>query len=414
MPDDVVITPKPDLTENDVLAKLNELDTDEPIKEEKDLDIPDIKEDEKKDKKEPKEKKSEEDEEEKLDEDEDDDKDELEDLERLDEDEDELKLLLPARRKDILKTYPDLFKKFPALERAMYREQGYTEVFPTIKEAKEAVENLREFKEIESSILDGDIESLLKTVKERDSEALNKIADEYLSSLYKVDQNAFQHVLNNLYKQTVKTMVQTAKDSNDDQLMAAAELFHKYLFGNATFSEPNRLAKAKTEKDSEIERERNEYLQERFVDARNELVVRVDNRLKSVISSAIDPKDEMSDYVKSKAIGDCVEQLHKQIGSDTRTQTILRNLWAKSKDTKFSKDSVNKIGSAYLSVAKSLLLPIIRENRTKALSGAKRLVVNKDDKTKERFKGSNDEKGERTSPKKMKPGESIEDFMMRD
>src|SRR3990167_908420 len=81
MPDDVVITPKPDLTENDVLAKLNELDTDEPIKEEKDLDIPDIKEDEKKDKKEPKEKKSEEDEEEKLDEDEDDDKDELEDLE---------------------------------------------------------------------------------------------------------------------------------------------------------------------------------------------------------------------------------------------------------------------------------------------------------------------------------------------
>lgn len=415
-----IVVPKADLTESDVLAKLNELD-DEPEKkiesksnkEEDELDIPDIK--EKEDKPEKKVAKSKEDEskEDESEEDETEDEEELEEELNLDEEEDELKLLIPAKRKDILKEFPTLFKKFPGLERAMYREQGYTEVYPTIKEAKESVELLRNYKDLESSILEGNIEGLLKNVKESNPESLNRIADDYLQALYKVDQSAYNHVLNNVFKYTVKSMVQIGKQNNNDQLVAAAELFHQFYFGNADFKEPTKLAKVKDDKVDEVEKERSAYLEERFNDARDELGTRIDNKLKSVISQAIDMRGEMTDYVKDKAVEDCIRQLHNQIGADSRTAIILKNLWIKARETKFDKTSVSKIGSAYLSVAKSLLQPIIRENRTKALSGAKRLVKVDSDKN-EKFKGSNDEKGERTRPGKMKPNETVEEFLMRD
>jgi hypothetical protein len=414
--------PKPDLNESGIMNILNTLDDDKSQDDKKDdLEIPDIKEeDEDSKKKVAKSKKDEEDENEENKDEEDDELEGLDDLEEDDEnkneDEDELKLLIPARRKDILKAYPDLFKKFPALERAMYREQGYTEIYPTIKEAKASLETIKEYKELETNVLGGDIKSLLKSVKERDPEALNKIADNYLTDLYETDQTAYGHVLNNVFKYTIKAMVNTGKKNNDDQLLAAAELFHKFYFGDADYSEPTKLAKITDNKKSEVDAEREQFLAERFNDARDELGVRIDNKLKSVISQAIDPKGEMSDYVKSKAIEDCIMQLHGQIGNDARTQRIIRNLWVKSRETKFSKESVNVIGSAYLSVAKSLLLPIVRENRTKALSGAKRLVKGNDEKPeREKFKGSNDVKGERTAPKgKMNKGESVESFLMRD
>src|SRR5215510_11268328 len=39
-----------------------------------------------------------------------------------------LELALPVRRKEILAKYPDIFKDFPYLEKAYYREQAYAEV----------------------------------------------------------------------------------------------------------------------------------------------------------------------------------------------------------------------------------------------------------------------------------------------
>ena len=65
--------------------------------------------------------------------DDDEEKDDLDDLEEdlKEPDDEDLELMTPARRKDILKEFPDLFKKFPELERSYFRERKYTELLPT-------------------------------------------------------------------------------------------------------------------------------------------------------------------------------------------------------------------------------------------------------------------------------------------
>src|SRR6187399_1594582 len=54
--------------------------------------------------------------------------------------EEDLELMTPVRRREILAKYPKLFKDFPYLEKAYYREQQFTEVYPTIQDARAAHE----------------------------------------------------------------------------------------------------------------------------------------------------------------------------------------------------------------------------------------------------------------------------------
>src|SRR5215469_7143808 len=53
---------------------------------------------------------------------------------------DDIDIDSPVKRKELLAAYPDIFKKFPYLEKSMYREQQYSELFPTMSDAKVAAE----------------------------------------------------------------------------------------------------------------------------------------------------------------------------------------------------------------------------------------------------------------------------------
>src|SRR6188508_1980225 len=57
--------------------------------------------------------------------------------------EEDLELTTPVRRKEILAKYPKLFKDFPYLEKAYYREQQFTEINPTIEDARVASEKAK-------------------------------------------------------------------------------------------------------------------------------------------------------------------------------------------------------------------------------------------------------------------------------
>src|SRR5216684_2440964 len=128
MADELVIDEKP-LTSDDILDKLNETD-------EKEVD------------EKPKEEVTEESIKEPITEDEGrtEEKIEIEEEEKYEE--------IP-KRQAILKEFPELFKKFPAIEHAIYREQQYAEIFPTLDDAKEANARLDDFKAFESELFDG-------------------------------------------------------------------------------------------------------------------------------------------------------------------------------------------------------------------------------------------------------------------
>jgi len=303
--------------------------------------------------------------------------DELE--EELQETDDEkLELIEAPRRKEILAKYPNIFKDFPQLEKSMYREQRYSEILPTIEDAKAAAEKANILDEYEKEILSGSTESLLVAVKDNDKEAFAKVVDNYLPTLYKVDQHSYYHTIGNVIKHTIISMVRDGKEQSNEELGTAAAILNQYIFGTSQFTHPQKLSKddvedgESREKEEELSRKEREFLERQFTSARDDLGTRVDNILKSSVDKAIDPNDSMTEYVKKNASREVLEGLEDLISKDTRFRAIYDKLWERAFESDFDKESMDRIKSAYLSKAKTLLPILIKKSRNEALRGLNR------------------------------------------
>jgi hypothetical protein len=295
-----------------------------------------------------------------------------EDLEEIrDEPDESLEFASHASKKVILKKYPELFKEFPSLERAYYKEQQYTELLPTIDDAKEVIEKAGDFDKFQQSLLAGDVSEVLKSVRETNEKAFIKIVDDYLPTLAKVDKEAYYHVIGGVIKNTIVGMVQESKNTDNEQLKQAAAILNQFIFGTSQFTPHHKLGSdEKIDKErTEIEQERAKLVQEKFDSARNDLETRTNNVLKSTISEHIDPKGAMTDYVKRTAIREAMESVESLIEQDSRFRSTLDGLWKKAFETGFTRTSLDQIKAAYLSKAKTLLPSVISRIRNEALKG---------------------------------------------
>lgn len=378
---------------------------------------------EKKEKKEPKEDKEKEDV--------DDNEKELQELEEdLEEvDEDKLELVTPVRRSEILKEYPDLFKKFPYLEKAYYREQQFTEVFPTIQDAKEAADSIKILSAFESDISHGNTEKLLSGLKETNPKGFNKLVDNYLPNLFKTDKDAYTHVIGNLTKNIVSNMIKTARADNNEALEIAGNLLYKWAFNTTTWEAPTNLSNDKDDIDNskldEVSKAKEEFNNQKLESASNDLTDRFNNSMKATIDAYIDPKESMSPYVKKHATNECLETLNSLIEKDTRFKQLVDKMWQKAAESNYSRDSLETITRAFKSKAKTLLPAVIKAARKEALKGSNSSTKTNDDNDDNR---NNDEKirprntnRETTSPRLKsgnndgpKPGESTADYFARD
>lgn len=303
--------------------------------------------------------------------------DELE--EELEEpDEDKLELLEAPRRKEILAKYPSIFKDFPQLERAMYREQKYSELLPTLEDAREAVEKANTLDKYDEEIMGGSTESLLASVKDSDKEAFAKIVDNYLPNLYKVDQHSYYHTIGNVIKHTIISMVKDGREQNSEELAQAAAVLNQYIFGTTQFTHPQKLSKdevkddSSKEKEEEITRRERDFLEKQYTNAVDDIGTRVDNILKASVDKVIDPNGSMTEYIKKNATRDVLGDLEDLISRDTRFRNVYDKLWERAFENNFDKESMDRIKSAYLSKAKTLLPLLIKKARNEALKGSKK------------------------------------------
>lgn len=289
--------------------------------------------------------------------------------------EEDLELMTPVRRKEILAKYPKLFKDFPYLEKAYYREQQFTEVFPTINDAKAAVEKAQILDNVERTLMTGDISSILQAAKAESQETFLKIADNYLPALRAADQQAYYHVLGNVIKDTIVTMVKEGRALGDQgaPLQAAANILNQFVFGSQQFSASKPLSQQtrpeEANRQQEIQEQERARVMGHFETTRDDLQTRADNVLKSTIDQHIDPNKTMTDYVRDHATKEAFDTLENLISRDTRFRGLLDKLWERAFASNFSKSDTDKIKSAYLSKAKTLLPSVIKKARNDALRG---------------------------------------------
>lgn len=284
----------------------------------------------------------------------------------------QLELVTPVRRKEILAKYPTLFKEFPYLERAYYREQKFTELFPTIEDAQAGVEAKQTLDRFESDVMRGNTEVLLKAIKNDSPKGFAKLVDDYLPTLARVDEQAYYHVLGNVTKHTIVAMIREARRSGNEALQSAAQLVNQFVFGTTEFRPPTQLSKQEPEvegKNKELEQRESEFVRQQFDSVNSDLNTRINNTLKNTIDANIDPKKSMSEYVRKNATREAIEMLESVLSKDTRFVALKDKLWEVAFKENFSRASIERIKSAYLSRAKTLLPTVIKKARIDALKG---------------------------------------------
>lgn len=283
----------------------------------------------------------------------------------------QLELVTPVKRREILKKYPSLFKDFPYLEKSYYREQQFTEVFPTIPDAKEAAEKAKILDSFDGDLREGNTLNVLKAVKEANTKSFAKMVDDYLPNLAKVDEKAFNHVVGDVVKQVIMSMVTSGRDTNNTNLQEAAAIINQFVFGSTKFEPTRALAEQVKDdpKEDKVSTREQQFIQQKFDDSQKELGDRIDNSLKATIEAHIDKNSSLSDYVKRNAVRDALDKVKELITKDTRFKTIVDRLWDKAVKENFSRASVDAIRSAYMQRAKPLLAPVITGARNEALKG---------------------------------------------
>jgi hypothetical protein len=211
----------------------------------------------------------------------------------------------------------------------------------------------------------------MKAVKDSGDDAFNKLVDDYLPNLYNLDKDAYHHVIGNVVKMTVNGMLNAAKTSKNVELEEAAKILNQFIFSSDEIKGPTKLSKEKPENDQNeaLERKEVELRRRQFEDTRDTLNTKVENVLKATISANIDPKESMTDYVRKNAAREAQEKLESLLEGDKRLSVIIDRLWEQAFKENFSRPSIDKIKSAYLSRAKTLLPAVIKQARNEALKG---------------------------------------------
>lgn len=276
--------------------------------------------------------------------------------------------------KEIVKKYPEFFKDFPHLRHIVFHEKEYREIFPTVDDAKEAIERLEDFDTLRESLSSGtpeDIINVIDSIKGLGDEVISKFSTNFLSSVRKIDQDLYYQVITPEIVNFTRSMFNAGLRNENDNLKNAALVAAQHFFGNqkiASGEQDVKLPIKETKKDDSIERERQSFKQERYTTFYNDVVIDSNHRMSSLIANGLDPKNNLSDGMKEVIIEKVQKEIDKILGDDSIHKSRMNSLWKKANGDNFSTLHKSKIISAYLEAAKEIM-PRIRSKVKSSILG---------------------------------------------
>lgn len=283
--------------------------------------------------------------------------------------------------KSVEEKFPGLLKAFPSLRDMYFREAEYSKIFPTIDDAKEADENNIAFNSIRESIYQGDGNKLFSAIKETGDKELEKFSTNILPTLFKVHPQSFWRAANPLVEDIARNMFNKGNKENNESLKNAALYLSDYFFGNTEIAEGKKTSIIKVEDNSEVNKEREKFDNERGTafrsgienDVRSELIKLIEGSDPKTGKNRLDPDSVFSPFIKTTIIDRIISDLGSQLTSDKDHIKFMDSLWSSSKrNGRTDKDKV-RIISAYLARAKSLI-PSLRSKYVSEALGQKTRV----------------------------------------
>lgn len=282
---------------------------------------------------------------------------------------------------EVNKEFPELFKKFPDLRSMYFREAKYVEIFPTVEDAKVAKEELDGLTSLQEHLQSGTTEgatAVLGAIKELGENNLSNFAINFLPTLKKSDPEAYYSAIapetvawvRNLYQAGARLGPEAGKN-----LMNAAKVASLFYFEDmevATGQKNVKLPEIKTEtsdkKDDGVNKERAAFLKERhdalFIDIGEDY----SSQLGAFIAEGLDSDGVITPRVKEWIVRDVIARIDKVLASDRGHRSQMEAMWKKAASDKYGRNWKDRILSAALSRAKTIVPTIRARAKAEALS----------------------------------------------
>lgn len=316
----------------------------------------------------PAEKEDEEDEDEEEDDEEDEgeDKEDKEDKEEDKEDEEEL---TRVSYKEITGQFPEFFKKFPDLKHAFFREQQFTEIFPTVEDAQRAAEAQSAYEEIANSVIDGDANKFLQELKTENPDSLERFAENFLPALSEVNKNAYFNIITPQVQKFVKNVYAHGINEKDDNIKNAAKIVHKILFGGAYEDVekdiPSVMRQDKVE--SEVDKDKQRYFNGKYQVLYKEITDLCYGKLEEEIAKGLSDLDKSNKGLKRILAGEIKSKVLSDMEKDAAYLGRMQSLWGREKRSGFGGQLKTSFLTTFMAKAKTMIGKHRSEVRREAL-----------------------------------------------
>jgi hypothetical protein len=255
--------------------------------------------------------------------------------------------------KEIKSKYPQLFKSFPALRGVIFREQQFSDLFPTPEAAKTAVEYSEQFEQIRESVIGGDSKDFVKAIK-AEKGGLEAFSRSILPALFEVDKDAHWAAL----EPTLQTVVRKFyASSKDDNVRNAALFLSEFLFGDDKIAtgEKSVVDEVKLAAEKARKEEREKYSKEQWNSFSADVSTTAYSRLEAVVLQSLAKESDLSTFVKNSAKASILQEVQAALHADKAHLSRMDNLWKRAEKARSAEDK-NSIINAYLSRAKQLVV----------------------------------------------------------
>lgn len=282
--------------------------------------------------------------------------------------------------KEIKQKFPEFFKEFPSIRDAIFREAEYTQLFPTIEDARDTYADAEALSSLRESALAGDPAPVFEAVEKADDKALSLFAVNLLPALHKKNPQIYSEAITPLLENIVRQAYRNGEKNNSDDLKNAALHISNFLFdtdeiatGKKTFQKHDvaEITKQKETREKELDRKYQVTVSEVSQD--------ISKNMRQLIRKDLDPDEVLTPMMRRHVVEEVEKRINKQLEMDSAYMSMMAGRWKHARGNGYSEEDRSKIITTYLSRAKNLI-PGIKSKVWEAAIGSKI----KADKSKER------------------------------
>lgn len=308
--------------------------------------------------------------------------------------------------KEIKEKYPEIAKNKEFRE-VYFREKAYTELFPTLDDAKLAGDKARVLETFDTSLRDGDPTYLIQNLAPK---SLEGFANKVLPAIKNLDKDLYLKTTAPFVIDLVNNIQDYAASKGDKNLELSVGNICKWLFGD--FKVPSRITTGRV--DPEVEREKRNLQEERanlILSHRKDFTGKVersiDRQLSKLLSEGLGVDNE---FLSNSIIEKSITQVKNTIYSDKDFIARVQGLYQQAERAGYSPEYATRVVSAYLGRAKGIALKARAELKASALGKQSPKKVEEVTKRVTRTEKGNNETGKRTDKVNLRSTREISDL----